>query len=167
MILPGWLDSASLLLFAAALIWAAGSDLLRLRIPNPVVVAIAALYPLHAISAPEPVDWQGALVVAGLVLAVGFGLFEFRILGGGDAKLLAAAALWAGPSQIVTLLLSTGIIGGLLAILATTPLRLLLPYVAAATRVDADAGRLMKMQIPYGVAIAAGGLIVAARLAGV
>lgn len=167
MIPTDWLNYAGLLLFAAALVWAAGSDLLRLRIPNPAVLAIAALYPLYALSAPEPVDWPGALAVAGVVLAVGFALFASRILGGGDAKLLAAVALWAGPSQIVALLLSTAVIGGLLAMVASTPLRLLLPYVAAAARLDADAGQLFKTQIPYGVAIAAGGLVVAARLAGV
>ncbi len=167
MILPDWLSGAGLLLFAAALVWAAWSDLLRLRIPNPVVLAIAALYPLYVLSAPQPVDWPGALIVAGVVLAVGFALFALRIIGGGDAKLLAVVALWAGPPLIVFLMLSTAIVGGLLALFASTPLRMLLPYVAAAARVDADVGQLVNTQIPYGVAIAAGGLIVAGRLAGV
>ena len=167
MIPTEWLHGPSLLLFAGALIWAAGSDLLRLRIPNPVVLGIATLYPLHVLSAPTAIDWPGALAVAGLVFATGFALFASRILGGGDAKLLAAVALWAGPSQIVILLLSTAIIGGLLAVFATTPLRVMLPYVVAAARLDADAGQLDKMQIPYGVAIAAGGLVVAAGLAGI
>ncbi len=156
---------AGLVLFAAALGWAAGSDLLRLRIPNWVVVTIAALYPIYVLSAAQPVAWQGALVVAGLVFAIGFALYSFRLLGGGDVKLLAAVALWAGPVQITSFMISTAIIGGLLAVVVTTPLRLLLPYMAAATRVDADVRQLVKLQIPYGVAIAAGGLIVAARLA--
>ncbi len=156
---------ASLVLFAAALVWAAASDLLWLRIPNWIVVTIAALYPIYLLSAAQPVAWQGALVVAGLVFAIGFALYSFRLLGGGDVKLLAAVALWAGPVQITAFMISTAIIGGLLAIVATTPLRLLLPYMAAATRVDVDVRQLVKFQIPYGVAIAAGGLIVAARLA--
>ncbi len=156
---------AGLVLFAAALVWAAGSDLLRLRIPNWVVVTIAALYPIYVLSAARPVAWQGALVVAGLVFAIGFAFYSFRVLGGGDVKLLAAVALWAGPVQITSFMISTAIIGGLLAMVATTPLRLLLPYMAAATRVDLDVRQLVKLQIPYGVAIAAGGLIVAARLA--
>ncbi len=156
---------ASLVLFAAALVWGATSDLLWLRIPNWVVVTIAALYPIYVMSTAQPVAWQGALVVAGLVFAIGFALYSFRLLGGGDVKLLAAVALWAGPVQITAFMISTAIIGGLLAIVATTPLRLLLPYMAAATRVDVDMRQLVKLQIPYGVAIAAGGLIVAARLA--
>lgn len=156
---------ACLGLFAAALVWAAGSDLLRLRIPNWVVVAIAALYPIYVLSAAQPVAWQGALVVAGLVFAIGFAFYSFRLLGGGDVKLLAAVALWAGPVQITAFMMSTAIIGGMLALVATTPLRLLLPYMAAATRVDADVRQLVQAQIPYGVAIAAGGLVVAARLA--
>ena len=156
---------ASLVLFAAVLVWGATSDLLWLRIPNWVVVTIAALYPIYLLSAAQPVAWQGALVLAGLVFAIGFGLYSFRLLGGGDVKLLAVVALWAGPVQITAFMLSTAIIGGLLAMVATTPLRLLLPYMAAATGVDADVRQLMKLQIPYGVAIAAGGLFVAARLA--
>ncbi len=156
---------ASLVLFVAALVWGATSDLLWLRIPNWVVVTIAALYPIYVLSAAQPVAWQGALVLAGLVFAIGFALYSIRLLGGGDVKLLAVVALWAGPVQITAFMLSTAIIGGLLAMVATTPLRLLLPYMAAATGVDADVRQLMKLQIPYGVAIAAGGLIVAARLA--
>ncbi len=104
-------------------------------------------------------------MVAGLVFAIGFAVYSFRVLGGGDVKLLAAVALWAGPVHITAFMISTAIIGGLLAMVATTPLRLLLPYMAAATRVDLDVRQLVKLQIPYGVAIAAGGLIVAARLA--
>ncbi len=156
---------ASLVLFAAVLVWGATSDLLWLRIPNWVVVTIAALYPIYVFSAAQPLAWQGALVLAALVFAIGFALYSFRLLGGGDVKLLAAVALWAGPLQITAFMLSTAIIGGLLAIVATTPLRLLFPYMAAATGVDADVRQLMKLQIPYGVAIAAGGLFVAARLA--
>ena len=155
----------SLVLFAAALVWGATSDLLWLRIPNWVVVTIAALYPVYVLSAAQPIGWQGALVLAGLVFAIGFALYSFRLLGGGDVKFLAVVALWAGPVQITAFMLSTAIIGGLLAIMATTPLRLLLPYMAAATGVDADIRQLMKLQIPYGIAIAAGGLVVAARLA--
>ncbi len=164
---PDWLNGAGLLLFAAALGWAAWSDLLRLRIPNPVVLGIAALYPLHVLSAPAPVDWLGGLMVAGVVLAAGFALFALRVIGGGDAKLLAVVALWAGPPLIVFLMLSTAVFGGLLAIFASTPLRMLFPYVAATTRADVDVRQLVKMQIPYGVAIAAAGVIVANRLAGI
>ncbi len=164
---PDWLNGAGLLLFAAALGWAAWSDLLRLRIPNPVVLGIAALYPLHVLSAPAPVDWLGGLMVAGVVLAAGFALFALRVIGGGDAKLLGVVAMWAGPPLIVFLMLSTAVFGGLLAIFASTPLRMLFPYVAATTRADVDVRQLVKMQIPYGVAVAAGGLIVAARLAGI
>lgn len=163
--LLAWLNGASLVLFAAALAWAATSDLLRLRIPNWTVITIAALYPVHVVTAAQPVAWHGALAVAGLVFAIGFALFSFRLLGGGDAKLLAAAALWAGPAQITIFLVSTAVIGGVLAVMATTPLRLLLPYMAAATRVEADLRQLTTLQIPYGVAIAAGALVVAARLA--
>ena len=107
----------------------------------------------------------GALGVSGLVLAMGFALYSFRWFGAGDVKFLAAVAMWAGPAHILTLWLTTAIVGAALAMITATSFRFLLPYMAAGTRFDADMGRLMKLQIPYGVAIAAGGLVVAAQLA--
>ena len=159
------LNGISLLLFAAVLAWGATSDLIRLRIPNAVVLTIVAIYPLYGLSAPHPVSWPGALGVSGLVLVIGFALYSFRLFGAGDVKLLAAVALWAGPAHILTLLLSTAIIGAALAMVTASPLRMLLPYMAAAPRIHVGMGQLLKLQIPYGVAIAAGGLIVAAQLA--
>jgi prepilin peptidase CpaA len=160
-----WINSASLWLFAAALVWAAASDLLRLRIPNAISLAIVGLYAIYLITANGPVAWQGALLTAGIVLVVGFILFSFRVWGGGDVKLLTAVALWAGPAQIIAVLFATALIGGVLAFVAVTPLRMLFPYVVAAANLDADVRQLTKMEIPYGVGIAVGGLLVVAALA--
>jgi prepilin peptidase CpaA len=157
-------NQLSIWLFCAVLVWAATSDLARLRIPNEISIAIVGLYAAYVLSAHRPVALEGALITAGLVLAVGFALFAFRALGGGDVKLIAAVALWAGPAHIATLLLATALIGGLLAVVAVTPFRMLFPYLMAAARMDADPRQLTEMQIPYGVGIAVGGLLVAAEL---
>ena len=138
----------------------------RLDLPAGVtiVLAVIAFYPIFVLTADKPVDWVRSLLVAVIVLLVGIGMFAYKLIGGGDAKLIAAAALWAGPAHITPLLMTTAIGGGLLCVFAVSPLRTFLPYLAAAAKLDADMAHLMKLHIPYGVAIAAGGLFVAARL---
>ena len=158
------LNQATVIGFAAVLVWAAVQDLFTLRISNWTTLAVLALYPVYVLSAAQTVALPAALVLGGLVFLVGFVLFHFKLFGGGDVKLLAAVALWAGAPLVVGFLLTVAVVGGVLAIVSMTPLRLLLPYMAAATRIKVDMARLMQLQIPYGVPIAAGGLFVAARL---
>ena len=108
----------------------------------------------------------GALAAAAAVFAAGFALFAFRIAGGGDVKLLTAAALWAGPAQIFEFLMVTALGGGLLAAFLA----------ARAWRHDAEANpdgtlglRLFAIRttkVPYGAAIALGGLYIAAGVTG-
>jgi len=90
------IPKAALLIFAVLLLISAAEDARRLIIPNRYCLAIALLYPAYVLSAPAPVDWPGAAAVAAGALAVGFVIFSFRAAGGGDVKLFAAVALWAG-----------------------------------------------------------------------
>ncbi len=158
------LNQATVAGFAGVLVWAAVQDFLSLRISNWTTLAVLALYPVHVLSAAQMVDMPMALAIGGLVFLVGFVLFHFKLFGGGDVKLFAAVALWAGAPLVLGFLLTVAVVGGLLAMMTMTPLRLLLPYMAVATRVKVDLAHLMQLQIPYGVPIAAGGLFVAARL---
>jgi prepilin peptidase CpaA len=106
----------SLLGFAALLLAAAISDIRSRRIPNLLVLGIIVLYPLFVLTAPQAVDWKSGLITFGVVLAAGFILSSaFRFMGAGDAKLLSAAALWAGGKLILTFLMITAASGGLLA----------------------------------------------------
>ncbi len=150
--------------FAGVLVWAAVQDFLSLRISNWTTLAVLALYPVYLLSAAQMVALPMALAIGGLVFLVGFVLFHFKIFGGGDVKLFAAVALWAGAPLVVNFLLTVAVVGAVMAILLMSPLRLLLPYMAVATRIKADMAHLMQLQIPYGVPIAAGGLFVATRL---
>ena len=146
--------------FLCLILAAALSDARSLTIPNRLCLAIAVLYPAWALSVGHPVDWIGALVVATAVLAVGFTLFTLRSLGGGDAKLLAAVALWAGPDLIIPFVLLTALAGGGLAVLLWLRHRLTLIPAAGmilVTPANADFG---KQPMPYGVAIAAGAVYV-------
>jgi prepilin peptidase CpaA len=156
------LDRLLLVGFVALMIAAAVGDFRRLVIPNWLVLALCALWPLHIATtgavalATVPIS----IFVAAAVLAAGAFLFARGLVGGGDVKLLAAASLWAGPSGVLRLLLMTALCGGALA----------LAFLAALGRLS-DAGRRIPQAgaamvgpgstpIPYGVAISAAALIV-------
>jgi prepilin peptidase CpaA len=136
------------------LIGAAVSDALRRRIPNLLVLGVVALYVSWAVLAGG-LGIAGDLAAAALVLAIGFGLYAFNVWGGGDAKLLASVALFAGFAHLPTLILVTAIAGGAMAVvsLGSRPRRALAMW---HMKGQGDFGR----GIPYGVAIAAGGLAV-------
>jgi prepilin peptidase CpaA len=91
------------------------------------------------------------------LFAVGVAAFAIGILGGGDVKLLAAVGLFAGPAGILDLLLVTALAGGLLGIasLAGAPIG----------PVSTEGEAALRRRLPYGPAIAVGGLWVASRLA--
>lgn len=150
--------------FAGLTIAAAFSDTRSLTIPNRYCLAIALLYPIYALQAQQTADWLAAIGIAGAVLAVGFLLFARNLIGGGDAKLVAAVALWAGPGLFVDFLVITGIAGGALAFVLWLRHRLsraAAPALVFVTEADPD---FVKQPMPYGVAIAAGGLYVAFTL---
>jgi len=155
------LDFLSLLGFGALLLWAAWTDIRSLTIPNRVSLSIALLYAVHVLTAPQPVAWLDGLLVGGGLLALGFLLFALNAIGGGDAKLLAAASLWAGPGLVMPFLLYTVLIGGGMAIVMWLHHRLsraASPAGFFVTQAEADFG---KRPMPYAVAIAIAGLYVA------
>jgi len=143
-----------LLLAAAAL-----CDLASFTIPNRLSAALAALFLVFAPAAgldPAALGWH---LAAGLAaLALGFGLFAAGWIGGGDAKLFAAVALWLGFADLLPYAAAASLCGGLLTLMLLLarqmPLPLALAGQAWAIRLhDARSG------IPYGVALAAGALV--------
>ncbi len=152
----------ALTLFAAVMAIAAFEDFRRLVIPNLLPLLLCAAWPAYFAAAPS---WSSALAAVGGALAVflcGAILFARGYLGGGDVKLLSAAALWAGPAGLPTLLLLTAVLGGGLALF------LLMPFggqLAASARLmlgqpPLPSARGLAMPVPYGVAIAGAALIV-------
>jgi len=139
------------------LVLAAGvSDILTMRIPNWLNIVIALAFFPMALATGMPGDailWHCLGAVA--ILAVGFGLFSAGFIGGGDAKLFAAASLWIGWEQLPLLLVFTAIAGGVLAIVVQAwclfRLEGEIHEVGWAKRLF---GR--KIDLPYGIAIAAG-----------
>ena len=147
---PSWLAWV----LAALLLAAAGEDAVRLKISNllclsVLLAAIAAM----VISGFEADVWQNLLVFAAL-LAGGTFLFGRGLFGGGDVKLLAALGLWCNLGAAVAMLSGVFISGGILAIVVLA-VRTFAPAAAAERIVILKP----KGGIPYGVAIAAGGLL--------
>lgn len=153
-----------LALFAGLMCLAAATDVDRLRIPNRIVAALVLLYPVYVLASPAPVDWTGGVATA--AVALGVGVFAWRVggVGAGDAKLLAAALLWAGPAGAATLLLAMALAGGALALVLATDLRFIAADVSR--RLFRGSGEVfLRHEIPYGVAIAAGAFAAMASLA--
>ncbi len=163
MISANFPDQLAIVAFLALLTWAAVSDYYRYLIPNAISVAVAALFFAHAIAGGPAVDWVGGLLTGGAVFAVGITMFVFRLVGGGDVKLLSALSLWAGPALIVDVLLITALAGGLLSLSMMTTLHLYRPG-PAETMAALPRFSTRKQYVPYGIAIAAGGFYLGARL---
>lgn len=151
------IEALALAAFAALLIWAAISDARRLIIPNWVSIALASIYPVAALASGAPLSAVGVHILFGFaVLAVGFLLFAANFFGGGDAKLLAAAAVWSGSEAFLTLFYCTVIAGGVMALLLLGARQVL-----NAETSPPFVSHLLKKQngIPYGVAIMIGGFM--------
>jgi prepilin peptidase CpaA len=106
----------SAILFAllpGLLAYACFSDLFTMRISNRVCLFVLALFPVAALTAGMAPTVVGMHLLAGLaVLAVSFTLFAFGWVGGGDAKLVAASAVWFGFDQVLDFVAVSCVLGG-------------------------------------------------------
>jgi len=139
------------------LLLAAGAwDLASFTIPNFLTAALLAVFVLFALVAGLSFAAIGWHLLAGLVgLLLGFMLFALGYIGGGDAKLFAATALWLGFKDLMPYVLIASVFGGLLTLamilLRQCPLPQTLARQAWIVKLhDTRSG------IPYGVALAAG-----------
>ena len=150
-----------LLAVLPALVIVAGlKDLTSMKIPNWISgVLILSFFPAALVMGLPPIAIATHLGVAVVVLLVGMGLFALRLLGGGDVKLMASACLWLGPTASGLFVLATAAIGGLFCLILLLGRAHLQPWVPAGSGWVA---RLMtpRGDIPYGVAIAVGALVV-------
>lgn len=82
------------------------------RIPNVLLGALLVLYGLYAPFYVGVENIISSLIVFAIVLAIGFGLFVTKIIGGGDAKYIAVASLWMGTHEIIQFILIVALVGG-------------------------------------------------------
>lgn len=151
---------AILSIFPAMMAFAAASDLFTMTISNRVSLILVGAFVVLAFATGMPLQTIGLHVAAGaLVLVIGFACFAAGWMGGGDAKLAASTALWLGWSQLLEYGLYASLLGGLLTIallrLRQAPLHpsFLMREGWYARITDSKTG------IPYGIALAAAGLI--------
>jgi prepilin peptidase CpaA len=181
------LPLAALAAAAALLVWAGASDLARYRIPNRASLGLAAAFALFVLSLPEPallaqqidlaafaargslsfvspvpaVDWLSHGAVGAVALAAGLAAFSLNLAGGGDGKLFAGVALWAGPDKILTVVLLMALIGGVLAAAQLLTLQQARARAAGGGLLAVglpSRAELRRAPVPYGVAISGAGL---------
>ncbi|MEX2648229.1 MAG: prepilin peptidase [Alphaproteobacteria bacterium] len=162
--IAAWAWIALALVFPAVLIVAAVTDVISFTIPNALSIVLAGAFLVLAPIAGLSLNETLFHALAGLAtLGLGFGLFLLNVVGGGDVKLLAATAVWTGWPHLGPFLLAVALAGGLVAAALIVARR-----VARRAPVDPTTrwGRLMspKEGVPYGVAIAIAGIVVAPRL---
>ena len=133
-------------LLAAMLVWIAVQDVRTYTISDRLNVAIALLAPIYWLSAGVPL-WPDAAIRIGVAVVVFMlfaGAFYMNAMGGGDVKLAGALALWFTPYETLAMIVIMSIVGGLLTLV-----------VVAIHKMKRKEGR---PQVPYGVAIAMGGM---------
>lgn len=149
-----------LLSLLPCLVIAAGlRDLTTMTIPNWIsAVLVVGFFPA-ALAVGLPLNTVLIhLGVAFGALLVGMGLFAMRIIGGGDAKLMAASCLWLGLTGSGLFVVWTGLAGGIFCLLLIYARDQVRPYIAGGPQ---WVHHLLepKGDIPYGVAIAIGALM--------
>jgi prepilin peptidase CpaA len=137
-----------LALLALLLVVAAAIDVRTFTISNRLNLTVALAAPIYWWSAHLPLwpDVGLQVAIAAGVFALLAAAFYAGMMGGGDVKLAAALALWFSPLSTLKFLIFMSIAGGLLTLV-----------VVGLHRLRKQAG---KPQVPYGVAIAVGGLII-------
>lgn len=154
------LDIIRLLLFPALMAFAAASDLLTMTISNRVSLLLVIGFLLLAVLGGMSVHGIVMHLLAGFaVLALTFTCFAMGWIGGGDAKLAAATAVWFGFEHLIVYLAYASVAGGVLTLLMLKWRQWPLP--SPLTSQD----WLLRLHekdggVPYGIALATGALLV-------
>ena len=153
-------DAIRLLLFPALMSFAASSDLITMTISNRVsLILIAGFFVLAVMVGMPPTAIGMHVAASATVLVVAFIFFARGWIGGGDAKLAAATALWLGFDQLLNYVIFASLFGGLLT-LAILRFRLMPLPAALANQEWAKRLHRMDTGVPYGIALAAAALAI-------
>ena len=158
------LNPAALAITATILLVASFNDIASRILPNRMALA---LLPVGLLLRTADATILPAIAAAALVFAAALFCWFRGWFGGGDVKLLAACCLLVPPAQVIQLLLSTALAGGVLSLayLALGRLDLspgTLPAGAGLVRrvVRVERWRISRgAPLPYGCAIACAALL--------
>ena len=153
------IHTAILAILPLCLAVAAISDLMTMTIPNRVSLLLALTFLLAApVAGLSLADVAMHLAAGAAVFAICFGLFAANVMGGGDAKLLTAAAFWFGLNQsLVLFLVYVGFLGGAITLLVLFIRARADHALALGIRLPASLSSAKK--IPYGLAIGLAGFL--------
>jgi prepilin peptidase CpaA len=141
------------------------TDARERRIPNLLVALIAAAGLAAVVVGPGPKFLGRAMVAGGLGFGIWIPFYVLRMLGAGDVKFFAAAALWLTPGQTVTAALYTAFAGAGLSVLWLVlehgprfglARAVMVSQAPVAAAREARVGGPARRHIPYGIAMAAG-----------
>lgn len=153
-------QNVALIFFPTLMIFSALSDFLTMTIPNRVSIMLVIGYFALSIWLGAPLEIIALHVACGLlVLACAFVAFLRGWIGGGDAKLAAATALWIGWENLIGYGVLSSFAGGLLTLVIMAvgwcdfyEYFRSIPFARRlAEKVNC---------VPYGIALAIGGLLV-------
>jgi prepilin peptidase CpaA len=158
------MQTAVMLVAVGILSIIAYGDIRTRRISNVLTGTLTILSLIRIILLHDPAAASYTLGAGVAMFAGGFLLFSCGVLGGGDAKLLAVMTLLIGHHDLFGFLFLMSLCGGALGliILAGDKLRPLLwrawysATMPLSTEITAE---LARTTVPYGVAIAAAGII--------
>jgi len=154
------LEAAVLTILPGAVAFAAAMDLLTMKIPNRIpAVMVLAFFPLALVAGFNAWDMANHVAAGLLMLLLGVLLFMPGWFGGGDAKLMAAIGLWIGVDNLAAYMLWVALAGRVIAVTFISARSVPLPRLFLG---EAWALRLHRHDtgIPYGLALAAGALLV-------
>ena len=152
------IQAISLTLFPAVMAFAASSDLFTMTIANRVSLILVGGFALLALlmgMGLHELMWHVA--AAAVVLVIVFVFFSRGWIGGGDAKLAAATALWLGFAHLPDYLIYASLFGGALTLLIVQYRALPMPRVFVG-REWAERLHQRGAGVPYGIALAAAAL---------
>ena len=154
---PDWI----VWLLVASLAGAAVQDAVQLKISNWITLCVLGLaVAAIALTGVRVELWENGVVFA-IVLVIGIALFSRQVLGGGDVKLFSAVALWTDFDGALPLIASILLCGGLLALF------ILFLRAFSWKRIAAHVKTLQpRSGIPYGIAIAAGSILMVTAFSG-
>jgi prepilin peptidase CpaA len=146
--------------FAVLVIFAALRDLTSFTIPNWISLALAGAFAPAALAVGVPLPMIGWCALIGVgMLALGIGMFALSWIGGGDAKLMAAASMWLGLTGLAPFAVYTALAGGALALALLAMRSAWVRPFAANGPAWVDRLATPGGKTPYGVAIAVGALL--------
>jgi prepilin peptidase CpaA len=146
-----------LLLGIGIFVIVAYADMRTRRIPNELIVGLLALAAFRIALIGDPNSALYTLIAGGALFLATFLLFWRGLLGGGDVKLMTATGFLIGYHNFFEFLFVMSVCGALVAVavLARDRFGMRRATTPASEQPEASA----RLTVPYGVAIAAAGII--------